>query len=442
MYIPFILFTIFLFVTSVVFPKDLTKDQKKKLSNTLQALSSNKIRYGKSFKPAGETRKVRFDCSGTVQYLYKKALDIDISPDSFTQYQTVKDNKNLKEPPLDANGKIDTKALKLQVKVGDLLFWINTHPNIPKKRKPPVSHVMVYLGMKKNGEMMMGGSNTVGKGHYNQRTGGGPDAYLFDPNLSLGCAKWSKAGKKKKVCVKGMQSKFIGFGKPFSSVSSKEETDSKEKIQEDEKTDTVQKPSKAQKSKEFTFGQKKNLVKSLKQLAGYKLKYANKFTIPGEKLVLTFDCSGTTQYLYKKALNIDIPRDSFSQYLAVKNKGNLQELPLDETGKIDAKALEKQLSIGDLLFWTNTYEGIPANRVPAIGHVMIYMGKRSKSKMQMGGSNTWEAGYYNKRTGGGPDMYNFDPNAIIGCAERTEKGNKKSKCKEGMESRFIGFGKP
>jgi cell wall-associated NlpC family hydrolase len=440
MYIQFILLTVFYFFTSVAFSNDLTKDQKKELSNTLKTLSANNIRYGKNFKPAGETLKVRFDCSGTVRYLYKKALDIDISPDSFSQYEAVKNSKNFKEPPIGENGKINTDALKLQLKVGDLLFWTNTHPNIPKKRKPPVSHVMVYLGFKKNGELMMGGSNTQGKGYYNQRTGGGPDVYVFDPNQVMGCAKWSKVGKKKKVCVKGMESLFIGFGKPFLALSQK--TDDKEIMKEDEKTDNIQKPSQTTKSNEFTFGQKKNLVKALKQLATYKLKYANQFTIPGEKQSHTFDCSGTTQYLYKKALGITIPRDSFSQYKAVKDKGNLQELPLDENGKVDVKAIEKQLSIGDLLFWTNTYEGIPSNRVPPIGHVMIYMGKRSKSNMQMGGSNTWEAGYYNKRTGGGPDMYNFDPNAIIGCAERTEKGNKKSKCKAGMESRFIGFGKP
>jgi cell wall-associated NlpC family hydrolase len=183
------------------------------------------------------------------------------------------------------------------------------------------------------------------------------------------------------------------------------------------------------------------LLEIITFLAKQNYRYGSTFTENSLSVVL--DASGATQYLYKKALNIDLPRDSFSQYTMLVQKNKLQ-VPVTDfaTGVISTDDLKEKLKVGDLLFWTNTYEEIPENRNPPIGHVMIYYGLDIHGNMQMIGSNTWSKGYINERPGGGPDIYLFDPNIVMGCAKREEKGNRKSKCQEGYESQFFGFGSP
>ncbi|MCB1141128.1 MAG: C40 family peptidase [Leptospiraceae bacterium] len=184
--------------------KSLTKEQKLKLRKTSDWLSKFSIRYAGEFTPPGQNYTLRMDCSNTARFIYEEALGVHLPRTSFDQYNAVKNSGNLKTPPR-SNGKIDTEQLGKILKPGDLLFWINTHSDIPKKWDPPIGHVMVYLGKNKKSQLVMTGAGTYGKGKRTQK--GGIDIYLFDPNAKIGCVRDSN-----RKCIKN--SEFFGFGKP------------------------------------------------------------------------------------------------------------------------------------------------------------------------------------------------------------------------------------
>lgn len=204
---------IFFLLITIVDAAELTVAQKRKLVHAVRWLAGFNIRYGKNtaLKAGGERR--RWDCSGTAQYLYKITFQKSIPRTSYDQFKELQKQGKIKSPEWQ-NGRIDTGKLKKQLKTGDLLFWTNTHDAIPSFRDPPIGHVMIYLGTTRAGKMMMGGSNTWGSGYVNKRPGGGPDIYVFDPNLRMGCAKWNIPGNRKSGCSKGFESKFYGFGQP------------------------------------------------------------------------------------------------------------------------------------------------------------------------------------------------------------------------------------
>ncbi|MEM7179661.1 MAG: NlpC/P60 family protein [Spirochaetota bacterium] len=187
--------------------------------------------------------------------------------------------------------------------------------------------------------------------------------------------------------------------------------------------------------------EKKALIHSIRWLAAFNIKYGRSQSLPGSTKKYRWDCSGTAQFLYKKSINKAIPRTSYDQYLSLKTAGKIKSPPL-EKGRVDVVKLKTILKSGDLLFWTNTHDAIPTFRKPPIGHVMIYLGTKKNGIMLMGGSNTWGKGYLNKRSGGGPDIYEFNPNTRMGCAKRENPKNRRSKCLPGYESKFIGFGQP
>lgn len=184
----------------------LTKNEKENIRNFIRELSKQNIRYGQIWIPPNSKEGIRMDCSGTVQYIYKTLFGIELPRSSFDQYMYVKKLGNFKNAPKSSDGKIDTAALRKQLRTGDLLFWINTYTGIPQDRKPPVSHVMIYLGKNSEGIMKAGGANTFGKGETVLR--GGVDIYTFDPNQKIGCVKDLQGN-----CV--INSEFIGFGSPL-----------------------------------------------------------------------------------------------------------------------------------------------------------------------------------------------------------------------------------
>lgn len=184
----------------------LTKHEKESIRNFIRELSKQGIRYGQIWIPPNSKNGIKMDCSGTVQYIYKTLFDIELPRSSYDQYVHVKKLGNFREAPRTADGKIDTIALRKQLRTGDLLFWTNTYTGIPEDRKPPVSHVMIYLGKNSENVMKAGGANTFGKGETVLR--GGVDIYSFDPNQKMGCVKDSKGN-----CV--INSEFIGFGSPL-----------------------------------------------------------------------------------------------------------------------------------------------------------------------------------------------------------------------------------
>lgn len=186
-------------------PTKLTSDEKKNLSFLAYNLGKKKIKYSQVYLPDNEKLSIRMDCSNTVKYVFKKALNIDLPRTSFDQYRAVMESGNFNSTPRTSEGRIDNDMLTKKMKSGDILFWINTHDNIPKNWNPPIGHVMIYLGKSKTGKKLMFGAGTFGKGK--NTDDGGIDVYIFDPELSLGCVKNKNNG-----CI--IEGEFFGFGKP------------------------------------------------------------------------------------------------------------------------------------------------------------------------------------------------------------------------------------
>lgn len=186
----------------------LSKKEKIRIIKAVRWISQFDIKYGSAWTPPKEDESMRMDCSNTARYLYKLALGIHLPRSSYDQYVFLRDKKKFFPAPLLPDSElIDAKKLKKKLKTGDLLFWVNTY-NIPKYRNPPISHVMIYLGRTRKGNIMkMGGANTFGRGDITKRNGG-PDIYTFDPNKFMGCIK-DKYGD----CV--INGSFYGYGRPY-----------------------------------------------------------------------------------------------------------------------------------------------------------------------------------------------------------------------------------
>lgn len=95
------------------------------------------------------------DCSGTIQNALS-GVGVSIPRSSYTQYQWALKAGVLKA--VSAVHSVDDPALK-DLKPGDLLFWTGTYAT--DARKPPISHVMIYLGtLKSDGEQVMFGASS------------------------------------------------------------------------------------------------------------------------------------------------------------------------------------------------------------------------------------------------------------------------------------------
>ncbi|HRG47452.1 MAG TPA: NlpC/P60 family protein [Leptospiraceae bacterium] len=196
---------VFLFTFSLY--AELSKAEKDNLIKTAEWLAAFDIKYSKAWTPPDSNKPVKLDCSGTVQYLYSKALSKTMPRDSYSQYNFFKEKGWLFQPPKGADNKVNTEELKKQLKFGDLIYWQDSY-NVPPDRTPPVSHVMIYMGTDVTGVMRVAGSNTWGDGLITK--GGGPDIYVFDPNQKIGCVR-EVEGDKKSKCLR--DSAFIGFAR-------------------------------------------------------------------------------------------------------------------------------------------------------------------------------------------------------------------------------------
>jgi len=126
------------------------------------------------------------------------------------------------------------------------------------------------------------------------------------------------------------------------------------------------------------------------------------------------DCSGTILYLLKGMGISGVPRTASAQYLWLEKRGTLSKVrPWSSP-----QGVLKKLRPGDLLFWKGTYD---TGRYPNVSHVMIYLGRDSKTgqPLMFGASSRKTKG----RNGNGVDIYPFN------------YPKKKSK------GRFVGFGR-
>jgi cell wall-associated NlpC family hydrolase len=127
-------------------------------------LQSQGIGYGGSFVPPGENAAWRMDCSNAARYLMRQSRGVELPRTASEQYNYVRSRGRLKRVGGLFGGVPDTDWWSKRLKPGDLLFWEHTYK---PQRKPPVTHVMVYLGRGERGELLMAGAqNSRGVGIY------------------------------------------------------------------------------------------------------------------------------------------------------------------------------------------------------------------------------------------------------------------------------------
>ena len=150
------------------------------------------------------------DCSNTARYLYRVTAGIELPRTASDQYYYLHLQGKAWDVPLNSYGFVDTIYLRDHLKPGDLLFWENTYR---PERQPPITHVMVYLGVNDKGQWIMAGSQSSRGGEHN-RANGGPDIYVFRPSQPCGgYTTWMGL-----VHHKG---RFCAFGRPLDADPSK-----------------------------------------------------------------------------------------------------------------------------------------------------------------------------------------------------------------------------
>ena len=180
----------------------LTPQQHQKLVETARWLGSKRLGYASRWTPPGESKAWIMDCSNTTRYLYQSALHKTLARTASDQFYDLSQQSRITLAPLRIDGSVDTAKLLKMMRSGDLLFWEWTY-NID--RRPPITHVMIYLGTTANGSPKMAGSASSSMGEASGS--GGPDVYNFDPNSPMGG-------------VKGVfgryihKARFVGFGRP------------------------------------------------------------------------------------------------------------------------------------------------------------------------------------------------------------------------------------
>ena len=160
----------------------ISPEQHQKLVETCRWLSQQDLAYGQSWQPPGHPYIITMDCSNTVRYIVWKVFGLNLPRTASDQYVFLRQRGKVREVPLQGDGRIDPHKLVSEMRSGDLLFWEWTY-NVP--RDPPISHVMIYLGRKKDGQAMVAGSSQRLDGE----RGGGVDVYTFDPNAASGNAR-------------------------------------------------------------------------------------------------------------------------------------------------------------------------------------------------------------------------------------------------------------
>ncbi|HRJ71992.1 MAG TPA: NlpC/P60 family protein [Terrimicrobiaceae bacterium] len=129
------------------------------------------IRYDGLWHPPGETAPWRMDCSNTVRWLARTAMGVSLPRTASAQYEYLARHHDVRRV-----GR-DPRRLAEILRPGDLLFWENTYR---PRRRPPITHVMMYLGRDNAGQMRMAGS----------QSSRGVGIYPFRPEQEWGGYRW------------------------------------------------------------------------------------------------------------------------------------------------------------------------------------------------------------------------------------------------------------
>jgi cell wall-associated NlpC family hydrolase len=138
-----------------------------------RALASQGIRYGAAVQVEGDGQKWVMDCSNAARYLISRTRGVELPRTASGQYEYVRQHGKLRRVGGLFGGIPDERWWAKRMKPGDLIFWEHTYK---PQRKPPVTHVMVYLGRGSDGDLLMAGSQ-------NSR---GVDIYEFQPRVPYG----------------------------------------------------------------------------------------------------------------------------------------------------------------------------------------------------------------------------------------------------------------
>jgi cell wall-associated NlpC family hydrolase len=104
------------------------------------------------------------DCSNASRWLVRQWRGVELPRTASEQYKYVRARGSLKRAGGLFGAVRDTSWWAQSLRPGDLLFWEHTYK---PQRKPPVTHVMVYLGRGERGELLMAGAqNSRGVGIY------------------------------------------------------------------------------------------------------------------------------------------------------------------------------------------------------------------------------------------------------------------------------------
>lgn len=159
-----------------------------RIGASAEHLSAQGVRYNGRWVPPGSTQSWVMDCSNAARWFYLDAAGYDLPRTASSQYEKLRQQRRLWR--VNAH----SKSWWNKLKPGDLLFWENTYK---PKRKPPITHVMVYLGRGPDGLMKMAGS----------QGSRGVDVYTFRPEVAYGGYNWFLWFKRK--------GRFVAFGRPM-----------------------------------------------------------------------------------------------------------------------------------------------------------------------------------------------------------------------------------
>lgn len=172
---------------SLALAEPLAASNARELNEHARWLASQGIRYGRSWTPPGERTPLAMDCSNAARYLHRKVFGRDLPRTASAQFEHFRKQRKFRRAAP------NPARLARQLRPGDFLFWEHTYR---PRRRPPVTHVMVYLGRDASGKMWMAGA----------QGSRGVNIYEFRPQMRMGGYNWFLWFRR--------EGRFIGFARP------------------------------------------------------------------------------------------------------------------------------------------------------------------------------------------------------------------------------------